>query len=64
MVYIYTDTLIQQAKDCPIKFCPGDSGEAKCIFCPKCVLSVAEISGVIREARNHDKILCSGQDSS
>lgn len=51
MVYIYTDTLILQMKNCAVKFCPGDSGEAMCIFCPKCVLSVAEVAAMIREAR-------------
>ncbi len=51
-VYIYTDTLVQQAKECKMLFCPGDSGEAKCMFCPQCVLSVKEICGNIRMYRN------------
>lgn len=41
-----TDDLMTDAEECTqrnIGCGPGDSGEAKCMFCPHCVLSVREI---------------------
>ena len=43
---IMTDDIIKQSKECPQRKrgCgSGDSGEAKCIFCPHCALSLGEI---------------------
>ena len=44
MARLTTDYLIEQARICNIdNFCIGDTGEAKCVFCPCCVLSLDEI---------------------
>ena len=51
---IMTDDIIKQSKECPQRKrgCgSGDSGEAKCIFCPHCVLSAHEIYINIRHER-------------
>ena len=44
MAKLTTDYLIEQARICDMSnACNGDSGEAKCMFCPCCVLSLDEI---------------------
>ena len=44
MERLTTDYLIEQARICDENnACNGDSGEAKCMFCPCCVLSLDEI---------------------
>ncbi len=39
------DEFVKLAKSCYSRLgtsCPGDSGEAKCFFCPSCVLGIEE----------------------
>lgn len=50
---ITTKQLIKQKNECP-GCISGDSGEAKCIFCRKCVLSAYEIFVNIVEERSNN----------